>query len=161
PGGIAHGEVLGVVRRTCLTFGMQVSYLEVLGTLRELYAQPRTMARFRRYLDEVTGGGDDVALPIVVANPMAKDHALVRIDELLASGAEDIGRACAEEASERLRRVPGSVEIKASLVLADDVGGGWTNRYTTEAQVRFPRRGALKRPFATGLIWTSESATPA
>jgi hypothetical protein len=44
------------------------------------------------------------------------------------------------------------------VVLADDVGGGWTNRYTTEAMVRFPSRGALKRPFATALVWTSESA---
>ena len=68
----------------------------------------------------------------------------------LERSAEDIGRACAEEASDRLRGVAGSVEIKASLVLVDDVGGGWTNRYTTEAQVRFPRRGALSRPFARG-----------
>jgi hypothetical protein len=55
--------------------------------------------------------------------------------------------------------VPGEVEIKAALVLVDDVGGGWTNRYTTEAMVRFPGRGALKRPFANGLVWTSESPT--
>ncbi|MBV9133962.1 MAG: hypothetical protein JO318_14765 [Chloroflexi bacterium] len=51
--------------------------------------------------------------------------------------------------------------ITASIVLVDDVGGGWTNRYTTEAMVRFPGRGALKRPFATALAWTSESPTRA
>src|SRR5207244_2748193 len=56
-------------------------------------------------------------------------------------------------------RVKLDVEIKASLVLADDLAGGWTNRYTTEASVRFPSRGALARPFAIALVWTSEAPT--
>jgi hypothetical protein len=136
---------------------MRVSYLPVLGTLRELYQQPRTMQRFRAYLDKLTGGTDDIVLPIGVANPMAKEQALGKLDELLALDAEHIGAQAAEEAARRLASVPGEVEIKAALVLVDDVGGGWTNRYTTEAMVRFPGRGALKRPFANGLVWTSES----
>jgi hypothetical protein len=37
------------------------------------------------------GGTDDVVLPIVVANPMAKEHAIVKLDELFALGADDIG----------------------------------------------------------------------
>jgi hypothetical protein len=137
---------------------MQVSYVPVLGVLRELYARPRDMARFREYIKELTGGGDDIVLPIGVANPMAREHALVKVDELLAMGAEDVGAEAAREAQHRLRDIH-TVEIKASIVVADDVGGGWTNRYTTEAMVRFPGRGALKRPFATALAWTSESAT--
>ena len=136
---------------------MRVSYLPVRGTLRELYQQPRDMRRFRNYLACLTGGTDDIVLPIGVANPMAKEHALRKLDELAALGAETIGAQAAEDAAHRLAPVPGEVEIKAALVLVDDVGGGWTNRYTTEASVRFPGRGALKRPFATGLVWTSES----
>src|SRR5205814_6240657 len=108
----------------------------------------------------LTGGTDDVVLPIGVANPMAKEHAVAKIDDLLALGAEDEGARAAAEAAERLvGRVPIDVEIKASLVLVDDVAGGWTNRYTSESSVRFPGRGALKRPFATALVWTSESPT--
>ena len=137
---------------------MQITYLPVLGVLRELYAQPRSMERFREYIARLTGGSDDVVLPIGVANPMAKEHALGRLDELLALGAEGLGAAAANEAQRRLAAIE-CVEIKASIVLADDVGGGWTNRYTTEAMIRFPSRGALKRPFATALAWTSESPT--
>ena len=136
---------------------MPISYLPVLATLRDLYTQPRDMQRFRRYLAALTAGTDDVVLPIGAANPLAKEHALGRLDELLGMGAEDIGAAAAAEAASRLAgRVSLEVEVKVSLVLVDDVGGDWTNRYTTEASVLFPRRGALKRPFATGLAWTSE-----
>ena len=137
---------------------MQITYLAVLDVLRGLYAQPRSMQRFREYIARMTGGGDDIVLPIGVANPMAKDHALAKVDELLALGADQVGAEAAGDAQRRLAGID-SVEIKASIVLADDAGGGWTNRYTTEAMVRFPGRGALKRPFATALAWTSESPT--
>jgi hypothetical protein len=135
---------------------MKISYMPVLGILRELYVQPRDVRRFRKYVATLTGGSDDVVLPIGVANPMAKEHAVAKLDELLALRAEAIGADAAGEAEARLGEVD-TPEIKASIVLADDVGGGWTNRYTTEAMVRFPSRGALKRPFATALAWTSES----
>ena len=138
---------------------MRVSYVPVLKTLRELYVQPRDMRRFRQYIATLTGGSDDVVVPIGLANPMAREHAVAKIDELLALGAEDSGARAAAGAGTELAAVASSVEIKASVVLADDVAGGWTNRYTTEASARFPGRGALKRPFATALVWTSESPT--
>src|SRR5258708_6736368 len=139
---------------------MRVSYLPVLRILRDLYVLPRDTHRFRRYIATLTGGSDDVVLPIGVANPMAKEHAVVKIDELLAIGADEVGAQAAIDADARLARVQHpDVEIKASVVLVDDVGGGWTNRFTSEASVRFPGRGALKRPFATALAWTSESPT--
>jgi hypothetical protein len=58
---------------------MNITYLRVLGILRELYLERRDMARFRRYIATMTGGGDDIVLPIGVANPMAKDHALAKL----------------------------------------------------------------------------------
>jgi hypothetical protein len=140
---------------------MRITYLPVLPILRDLYLQPRDMQRFRTYVATLTAGTDDVVVPIGVANPMAKEHAVARIDELLALGADELAAAATASAQDRLGRVPLNVEIKATLVLADDVGGGWTNRYTTEASVRFPSRGALKRPFATALAWTSALPTPA
>ncbi len=126
---------------------MRITYLLVLRTLRELYIQPRNMERFRRYLAALTGGTADIVLPIVVANPMAKEHAVTRIDELLALGAEEIGATAASDAATRLLgSVPLEVEVKASLVLVDDVGGGWTNRYTTEpSALRGPWR--IDAPF--------------
>src|SRR5438132_6788058 len=136
---------------------MKVGYVPVLRILRDLYVQPRGMQRFQKYVATLTGGTQDVVLPIGVANPMAKEHAVARIDELLALGADTVGAEAATSAQARLAGVQGDNEIKASVVLADDVAGGWTNRYTTEAMVRFPSRGALdKRPFATALAWTSE-----
>jgi hypothetical protein len=137
---------------------MKISYQPVLSILRELYLQPRDMQRFRTYIATMTGDGDDIVLPIGVANPMAREHAVARLEELLALGAEEVGAQATREAEARLARVD-TVAITASIVLADDVGGGWTNRYTTEAMVRFPGRGALRRPFATALAWTSETAT--
>jgi hypothetical protein len=138
---------------------VKITYLPVLGTLRELYLQPRDMRRFHAYIATLTGGTGDIVLPIGVANPMAKEHAVTRIDELLAMGADDTAADATTAAQARLARIELEVEIKASLVLVDDVGGGWTNRFTTEASVRFPSRGALKRPFATALAWTSELPT--
>jgi len=53
---------------------MKVTYLPVLGVLRELYQQPRNMQRFRNYIASMTGGTDDVVLPIGAANPMAREQ---------------------------------------------------------------------------------------
>src|SRR5579859_1716650 len=128
---------------------VNITYVPVLRILRDLYLQPRDMHRFRAYVATLTGGTDDVVLPIGVANPMAKEHAVASIDELLAEGADDTAAEATATARARLDRIHQEREIKASLVLVDDVGGGWTNRFTTEAMVRFPSRGALKRPFAT------------
>src|SRR6185437_6245934 len=99
---------------------MKVSYLPVLQVLRELYAQPRDMHRFREYIARMTGGGDDLVLPIGAANPMAREQALARVDELLAMGADQAGAEAAHEAERRLKAVQ-TVEIKAAIVLADDV----------------------------------------
>ena len=141
---------------------MRVTYLPVLQILRDLYIQPRDMQRFRRYIATLTGGSDDVVLPIGVANPMAKEHAVAKIDELLAIGADEVGAQAALDAATRLARLQNvDVEIKASVVLVDDVAGGWTNRFTSEASVRFPGRGALKRAFATALAILFSNPSPA
>ncbi|HEX2326926.1 MAG TPA: hypothetical protein VHQ00_16120 [Chloroflexota bacterium] len=138
---------------------MEITYVPVLAILRDLYAQPRDMARFQRYLSTITQGTQDVVVPIVAANPMAREHVLLRVNELLAQGAEEVGAATAEEAATRLAPVPD--QLKASLVVADDAGGGWTNRYLTEAGARFDSRVDRKRNFVTTLLWSSEAPTAA
>lgn len=136
---------------------MNITYVPVLAILRDLYSQPRDLNRFRTYLDTMLQGTDDVVVPITVANPMAKEHALAKATELLALGAEEVGAAAAEEAASRLADIPG--QFKATLVLADDAAGGWTNRYLLEATSRFDARVDRKRNFVCALLWTSESAT--
>ena len=63
------------------------------------------------------------------------------------------GRAVAE-ASARLADVPG--DFKAALVVADDLKGGWTNRYAYEYDLRRPRRGES----GSGLPGSSGAASP-
>jgi hypothetical protein len=122
--------------------------------LRDVYEVPRSMERFKAYLHAALGDTEDVVLPIFQANPMAKEHVIARLDELLAMGAEDIGEVAARDAASRLLASPGV--LRTGLVIADDVAGGWTNRYTTEAMERFNNSAVLRRGFATGLLWASE-----
>ena len=86
---------------------MDVSYIPVLGVLRDLYAQPRDVKRFRNYLAAMLGGTDDIVLPITGANPMAKEHALRAVERLLDLGAEEIAAGAAQEATARPRVAPG------------------------------------------------------
>jgi hypothetical protein len=85
---------------------VNIAYLPVLPILRDLYRQPRDMQRFQKYIASLTGGTDDVVLPIGVANPMAREHAVTRIDDLLALGADEIAAAATARADARLARIP-------------------------------------------------------
>jgi len=136
---------------------MQIEYLPLLRVMREVYETPRGMERFRRYLETALGGTDDITMPVLSFNPMAEEHVIEKLDQLIALGAEEAGAEAAREAQERLHDLPGS--FKTGLELGDDVAGGWTNRYTTEASYIFSGRGRVNRPFATALLFVSE--TPA
>src|SRR5207253_228746 len=111
---------------------MNLDYVPLLAVQRELYAVPRGRERFRKYLGTMTsedGTGLDLP-PLVLMNPMAKDHVTALLDELLTLDADGVAAAAAAEASSRMADVPG--DFKASLVVADDRMGGWTNRYAYE-----------------------------
>jgi uncharacterized protein YjaZ len=43
------------------------------------------------------------------------------------------------------------------LVVADDLMGCWTNRYTSEFSARFEMQYSLKRGWLSGILWTSET----
>jgi hypothetical protein len=136
---------------------MDVTYIPVLGVLRDLYAQPRGMERFRAYLDAMLGGTGDIALPITGANPMAKEHALREVERLLALGADEVAARAVRDAAARLAQIPGT--LKTALVLMDDAMGGWTNRYQSEAADRFGAPPPAHRRIACGMAWTTEPAT--
>jgi hypothetical protein len=133
---------------------MQLIHLPLLKVQRELYAQPRGLPRFHEYLAKMVGGDGDLRLPLTAMNPMGKDHLAKLLDEWLALGAEELARRAVASALVAVSDVPGKLQV--ALVLADDVAGGWTNRYTTDFSHRFESRGLLERDFAVALLWASE-----
>jgi hypothetical protein len=109
------------------------------------------------------GTGPDLT-PLLLANPMGKDHVTVLIDALIAMDADGIAERSAAEASADLADVPG--EFDGSLVVVDDLMGGWTNRYAAEYTVRFQsgpppekRPAWMTRQWVFGAIWSSEPAS--
>lgn len=146
---------------------MLIDYIPLLSKQHELYEVPRGWDRFRQYLEVMQPGTDDQFVPMFVMNPMAKEHVTARLDELLALDADGIAQRAGEKAALRLPLV--SETFKAGMILADDLQGGWTNRYLSEAQIRYGYTLSLQRraraksdttaPWVIGMMWVSEPAT--
>jgi hypothetical protein len=130
---------------------MELLHLPLLRMQRELYTQPRGLPRFHEYLARMIRPDGELRLPLVSMNPLGKEHLAQRLDEWLALGAEELAREAIEAAE-----IEGPGQLQVALVLADDVAGGWTNRYTTDFAHRFESQGLLARDFAVGLLWASE-----
>jgi hypothetical protein len=145
-GGHRHGR-----RRIFL---VKLSVIPMLGVQRGLYDMPPGWARFRRYLETMTGGTQDIVLPLGVMNPMGKAHVAAALDGLIALDAEGVAATAAAEAERRLCDLEG--DLRVGLVVADDAQGGWTDRYLTETTHRFQDSGEVKRGWTTVLCWTSE-----
>jgi hypothetical protein len=129
---------------------VNVEYVPLLRVQREIYSLPRGMERFREYLATMLNeSGDELALPLTGMNPMAKEHAPALLDRYLELGTEDaVARAVASCTLDGAYR--------ATLVLGDDLKGGWTNRYASEFTNRFRNRPMLTRGWIVGMLWTSE-----
>ena len=124
---------------------MKLEFVPLLQLQRDLYRIPRGRERFREYLRVMLNDDrSDVRLPLGVMNPMGKDHVPSLIDALLMLDADGVAARAVGEVSARLLGVPG--EFKAALVVADDLMGGWTNRYTSEFSLRFPGAASHKPP---------------
>lgn len=134
---------------------MELTFVPLLHIQRDLYTLPRGMDRFRAYIrtmvDPHTG---DLELPLVAMNPMAREHVPSLLDELLGIRADDLGRDAVEAAGPGLADEPG--RFKVGLVVADDVRGGWTNRYAAEFSHRFEEAALYKRGWIIGILWASE-----
>jgi hypothetical protein len=138
---------------------MTLTFVPLLQIQRNLYDLPRNMERFHAYLalmtDATTG---DLKLPLVAMNPMAKEHVPALLDEWLAIGADEIAAKAVSDADVRLRDVAG--EFRVGLVIADDLKGGWTNRYAYEFGHRFGTKPLHRRGWVTGILWSSETPSP-
>jgi hypothetical protein len=155
---------------------MKLNYVPLLQIQRGIQGMPLGMDRFRHYVRTIFScyDRDFPLIPLLIANPMGKDHVTALLDELLSLGADQLGAQAAALASEELSSVPG--EFKAAIVVADDLLGGGTNRYDYEFTVRFGppkmdnRRELLRRMetnpskwlrflWVTGVLWSSEPAS--
>ena len=151
---------------------MQFEYVPLLQIQRDLHDLPRDYNRFKQYIATIYAHNRfGLELPPLVAmNPMGKEHVTARLDAYFALDADTIAADAANEASKQL--LDESWDIKAALVISDDLMGGWTNRYACEFNQRFgpdhlrfseTRKSELPRWLThfwiTGLIWSSEPAS--
>jgi hypothetical protein len=139
---------------------MKLTYVPLLATLRSIYAVPRGPDRFDTYLNTTLkpDRSDVEILPLLIANPMAKDHVTALLDDLLALDADGLGARIATEAADQLADEPG--EFPVCLVVADDLKGGWTNRVAYEYDFRVGWAPQGKRFWGpVGILWSSEPAS--
>jgi hypothetical protein len=142
-------------------------YIPLLQKQRELQGLPRNLARFREYVRTLSRDGETLDLPpLGLMNPMGKDHVTALLDTLLALGADGIAARAVAEMGALLGDDCGDFHV--ALVVADDLMGGWTNRYDYEFGIRFGSASArsggssprwLKEDWITGVLWSSEPAT--
>jgi hypothetical protein len=133
---------------------MKLEYVPLLRIQRDLYDIPRGFTRFREYLRTMTGDDGELKLPLVAMNPMGKDHLPSFLDHLLAIDGDGVAARALEEAASTLVHEPGA--YRAGLVVADDLKGGWTNRYAYEYSYRFEQRAYYRRAWLVATLWTSE-----
>ena len=134
---------------------MKINYVPLLRLQRELYDQPPGPTRFRKYLRLITDARtSDLKLPLGGMNPMAKAHLPAYLDTLLALNAD----AVADEAVKNAR--DGQGDFQVCVVVADDIGGGWTNRYAAEYACRAEPQTLYKRGWIVATLWASEAPTP-
>ena len=116
---------------------MRLEFEPLLRIQREIQGMPLGRERFQQYLRTIWNcyEADFELLPLLLANPMGKDHVTAVLETLLELDADAIAADALAFASSRMADVPG--EFKAAVVVADDLMGGWTNRYDYEFKLRF------------------------
>lgn len=137
---------------------MILDYVPLLRLQRDLYRIPRGFDRFREYLRVmIEPGGNDVALPLVAMNPMGKEHVAEYLDRLLELDADTVAARAVAETAPQVADAEGV--FRCALVVADDRGGGWTNRFASEHALRFPARSIKSESlnkWIVGHLWTND-----
>jgi hypothetical protein len=138
---------------------MRLDYIPLLGIQRQIQGMPRDRVRFGQYLRTISceDRTDIELVPLLMMNPMGKEHVTVLLDDLLALDADGVGARAAAEAAADMAGEPG--EFKAALVVVDDLKGGWTNRYDYEFSHRNWYSTNPNRFWVTGILWSSEPAS--
>jgi hypothetical protein len=138
---------------------MKLDYVPLLQVQRTLQGIPRGMDRFWQYLRTILNADHTEVelLPLLIMNPMGKDNVTALLDTLLALDADGIAAREAAGTAAQLTEVPG--DFKTALVVADDLLGGGTNRYSYEFDLRFRTSPQQKRFWVIGVLWSSETPT--
>jgi len=149
---------------------MQLDHRSLLRIQRDLHDQPRDMARFRAYLRTIFGGEIDdetdtpQLVPLISMNPMGRPHVAERLDQLLALDAEAVAAAAVAEAQTRLAKTAllradaYSGAYQHGLVIIDDLGGAWSNRFAVEVK-RFAAIELNKYRWISSGLFVSDQAS--
>ena len=137
---------------------MQFHLLPTLDTMYNLYLKPRNVQRFREdYLRLLQGERNaDMIMPIGQWNPMAKEHILGKISALQKLNAEPYVAEILKGINREQPSLQDDRNIGVSICIADDLMGGWTNRFTTDYDNRFKINALIQRNFCTPLFWSGE-----
>ena len=139
---------------------MKFELLPIVDTMVGLYQKPLNPQRFQAYLGLLEGGEKgEMKMPIVGFNPMAKDHVLDKLLAMKALNAEGIMQEAISAVNEKASKLASNRVIKVAFNLADDLAGGWTNRFTTDFDSKFKINALISRNFCTPFFWTSEEIT--
>ena len=134
---------------------MTLEYVPLLKVQRDLSDLPRGIERFREYIQTMTGGGDELKLPLVAMNPMGKGHLPPFLDHLLAIDADDVGARALADASRALADEPG--DYRACLVVSDDRARCCASTCPRPITRRSSLRSSAMRPLASSDISRSDS----
>jgi len=136
---------------------MKFKLIPILDKMEAFYKLPRTRERFVKYLSMLQGNTKgDMILPIAGYNPMAKETILLKIEELKNLNAEAIIEKELQKINDSLKD-KSRREIEVVLNLSDDIGGAWSNYYTTNYSSKFELNALVTRNFCAPYVWTSES----
>ena len=141
---------------------MKINYVPLLEICRKIQGHPRGRQRFSEYLKKMLrqDGQEVEYTPLVLMNPMAREHVTLLLDDLVELGADELAANTVSEILPAVEHLDG--EFNASLIVVDDEKGGWTNRYAYEYDLR--RIQSLQemnetqaaRFWITGVLWSSE-----
>lgn len=138
---------------------MKLTYIPLLQLQRDLYDTARGRARFDEYIRTLRGADGNMELPLANMNPMGKEHLPALLDTYLALDGEKIGEEATAVAANYLAQKGGDGTFRVALVIADDLHGGWTNRYATEFKHLCKTRPYHRRGWLVGHLWSSETPT--
>ena len=135
---------------------MKFQLRPILSEIKDLYSKPLSGERFKEYISKLQGESKgDLALPISGFNPMAKNHILLKIDELEKLEAEEIMQKTINEFNSTLKTSTNE-DYLVVLNIADDLKGGWTNHYSSDFDSKFKLNVFVSRKFCVPYFWTSE-----
>jgi hypothetical protein len=133
----------------------------MLAALLEVYRIPPGKERFDAYVKAATGGATraaDVACPpLVLANPMAKEHANLQLETWLELGAEAELEMLLEKANKTFSTLEFEPLVHVGLTLVDDLKGGWTDSILTDWGLRFPEK--INLSWVCVPLWTKYPQT--